>query len=111
MTPHDMLAGRQAEIHAARDRKLEEARQRGSCVANSLHEIRGYNDCDGRKSPAQRKEDDQSEMLTKLQYAPASVRVLLIGQENGDRCGDTIMAKARAYGVQMDGVPKPCACI
>jgi putative transposase len=23
VTPHDMLAGRQAEIHAARDRKLE----------------------------------------------------------------------------------------
>ena len=28
ITPADMLAGRQAEIHAARDRKLEEARQR-----------------------------------------------------------------------------------
>ena len=27
ITPTDMLAGRQAEIHAARDRKLEEARQ------------------------------------------------------------------------------------
>jgi hypothetical protein len=27
VTPHDMLAGRQAEIHAARDRKLEEARR------------------------------------------------------------------------------------
>ena len=27
ITPADMLAGRQAEIHAARDRKLEEARQ------------------------------------------------------------------------------------
>jgi len=27
VTPTDMLAGRQAEIHAARDRKLEEARQ------------------------------------------------------------------------------------
>jgi putative transposase len=26
VTPQDMLAGRQAEIHAARDRKLEEAR-------------------------------------------------------------------------------------
>jgi putative transposase len=26
VTPHDMLAGRAAEIHAARDRKLEEAR-------------------------------------------------------------------------------------
>jgi putative transposase len=26
VTPHDMLAGRQAEIHAARDRKLEKAR-------------------------------------------------------------------------------------
>jgi len=26
VTPHDMLAGRQAEIHTARDRKLEEAR-------------------------------------------------------------------------------------
>ena len=27
VTPADMLAGRQAEIHAARDRKLEEARR------------------------------------------------------------------------------------
>ena len=27
ITPVDMLAGRQKEIHAARDRKLEEARQ------------------------------------------------------------------------------------
>ena len=27
VTPHDMLAGRQVEIHAARDRKLEEARR------------------------------------------------------------------------------------
>lgn len=27
VTPPDMLAGRQAEIHAARDRKLEEARE------------------------------------------------------------------------------------
>jgi putative transposase len=27
VTPNDMLAGRQAEIHAARDRKLEQARQ------------------------------------------------------------------------------------
>ena len=27
VTPNDMLAGRQAEIHAERDRKLEEARQ------------------------------------------------------------------------------------
>ena len=26
VTPHDMLAGRQAEIHAARDRQLEQAR-------------------------------------------------------------------------------------
>src|SRR5580704_5493774 len=28
VTPADMLAGRQKEIHAARDRKLEEARQK-----------------------------------------------------------------------------------
>jgi transposase InsO family protein len=27
VAPHDMLAGRQVEIHAARDRKLEQARQ------------------------------------------------------------------------------------
>ena len=27
ITPADMMAGRQAEIHAARDRKLDEARQ------------------------------------------------------------------------------------
>jgi hypothetical protein len=37
VTPHDMLAGRQAEIHAASDRKLEEARhQRQLRVARSL---------------------------------------------------------------------------
>jgi glycosyltransferase involved in cell wall biosynthesis len=35
-----------------------------------------------------------------LREMPASVRVLLIGQEDGDRCSDTIMAEARAYGVQ-----------
>jgi putative transposase len=28
VAPHDMLAGRAAEIHAARDRKLEQARSR-----------------------------------------------------------------------------------
>ena len=28
ITPKDMLAGRQKEIHAERDRKLEEARKR-----------------------------------------------------------------------------------
>ena len=28
ITPKDMLAGRQQEIHAERDRKLEEARRR-----------------------------------------------------------------------------------
>ena len=27
ITPADIMAGRQAEIHAARDRKLDEARQ------------------------------------------------------------------------------------
>jgi glycosyltransferase involved in cell wall biosynthesis len=35
-----------------------------------------------------------------LRGMPASVRVLLIGQENGDRTGETIMAEARAYGVE-----------
>jgi glycosyltransferase involved in cell wall biosynthesis len=35
-----------------------------------------------------------------LRDMPASVRVLVVGQENGDRRGDTIMAEARAYGVQ-----------
>jgi glycosyltransferase involved in cell wall biosynthesis len=35
-----------------------------------------------------------------LRDMPASVRVLLIGQENADRTGDTIIAEARAYGVQ-----------
>jgi putative transposase len=39
VTPHDMLAGRQAEIHAARDRKLEEARHQRQLrrTAQSLH--------------------------------------------------------------------------
>ena len=35
-----------------------------------------------------------------LRDMPASVKVLLIGQDNGDRTGDTIMAEARAYGVE-----------
>jgi hypothetical protein len=44
VTPHDMLAGRQAEIHAARNRKLEAARQQRqlrraatSMLVHSLH--------------------------------------------------------------------------
>jgi glycosyltransferase involved in cell wall biosynthesis len=35
-----------------------------------------------------------------LRDMPASVRVLLIGQDNGDRTCGSIMAEARAYGVQ-----------
>jgi glycosyltransferase involved in cell wall biosynthesis len=35
-----------------------------------------------------------------LRHMPASVRVLLIGQNNGDRTRDSIMKEARAYGVQ-----------
>ena len=35
-----------------------------------------------------------------LKNMPASVRVLLIGQENGSRNANTIIAEARAYGVQ-----------
>lgn len=35
-----------------------------------------------------------------LRDMPTSVRVLLIGQNNGDRTRDSIMAEARAYGVQ-----------
>jgi glycosyltransferase involved in cell wall biosynthesis len=35
-----------------------------------------------------------------LRDMPASVRVLLIGQDNENRTADTIMAEARAYGVQ-----------
>src|SRR3989442_7756479 len=41
VTPHDMLVGRQAEIHAARDRKLEEARHqrqlRRAAVSTPAH--------------------------------------------------------------------------
>ena len=37
VTPHDMLTGRQAEIHAARDRKLEQARQPDKFAVNSKH--------------------------------------------------------------------------
>jgi glycosyltransferase involved in cell wall biosynthesis len=35
-----------------------------------------------------------------LREMPASVRVLLIGQDNRDRTGETILAEANAYGVQ-----------
>ncbi len=33
ITPKDMLAGRQQEIHAERDRKVEEARKQRRCDA------------------------------------------------------------------------------
>ena len=36
MTPPDRLDGRQAEIHAARDRKLEEARRQRKCVGSKV---------------------------------------------------------------------------
>ena len=36
VTPADMLAGRQAEIHAVRDRKLEQARQERQKRRNSV---------------------------------------------------------------------------
>ena len=45
VTPQDMLAGRQTEIHAARDRKLEEARRHVNSAGNKRHETDGYNDC------------------------------------------------------------------
>jgi hypothetical protein len=49
VTPHDMLAGRQPEIHAARDRKLEEARRqrqlrRGDSIDTCTFFERDYND-------------------------------------------------------------------
>ena len=45
VTPADMLAGRQAEIHAARDRKLEEARrQRQLRRQQARMRCRSYND-------------------------------------------------------------------
>ena len=54
VTPQDRLAGRQAEIHAARDRKLEEARRPAatSPAADGVFEIctlfnRSYNDLAG----------------------------------------------------------------
>jgi hypothetical protein len=40
ITPRDMLAGRQHEIHAERDRKLEERENSGGFVASRLHEER-----------------------------------------------------------------------
>ena len=40
VTPADMLAGRQAEIHAARDRKLEEARRQRQNAGSRQHERR-----------------------------------------------------------------------
>jgi putative transposase len=40
ITPSDMLAGRQEQIHAERDRKLEEARQRRSIHRLSSQETR-----------------------------------------------------------------------
>jgi putative transposase len=41
VTPNDMLAGRQVEIHAERDRKLEAARQHVRVAASKLREERG----------------------------------------------------------------------
>jgi hypothetical protein len=39
-------------------------------------------------------------LFNALNRIPSSMRVLLIGQDNGDRCSDAVMAEARAYGVQ-----------
>ena len=39
VTPQDMLAGRQAEIHAARDRKLEQARQPAATPTGRQHPL------------------------------------------------------------------------
>jgi hypothetical protein len=50
VTPHDMLAGRQAETHAARDRKLEQARSQRQLRRAAARSVvytfleRGYND-------------------------------------------------------------------
>ena len=41
VTPNDMLAGRQGEIHAERDRKLEAARPNVRVAASKLREERG----------------------------------------------------------------------
>ena len=38
VAPQDMLAGRQAEIHAARDRKLEGRASSGNCATSRWHE-------------------------------------------------------------------------
>lgn len=43
VTPQDMMAGRQAEIHASRDRKLEEARRRRELEAST--ELPGRSKC------------------------------------------------------------------
>ena len=55
VTPQDMLAGCQAEIHAARDRKLEEARQqrqlRRQQAATSMFE--GFSDGGTISSPGE----------------------------------------------------------
>jgi hypothetical protein len=40
ITPKDMLAGRQQEIHPGRDRKLEEGENSGRFVGSWLHEAR-----------------------------------------------------------------------
>ena len=44
ITPADMMAGRQAEIHAARDRKLDEARQLRKKRRQQRREQESYND-------------------------------------------------------------------
>jgi putative transposase len=45
VTPQDRLAGRQTEIHAARDRKLEEARRiaTNSAISRIVHKLRLMN--------------------------------------------------------------------
>ena len=39
-------------------------------------------------------------LFNALNRIPSSMRVLLIGQDNGDRCSDAVMAEARAFSVQ-----------
>ena len=71
VTPHDMLAGRQTEIHAARDRKLEEAR-------------------------TQRQLRRQATMFARFR---SGVKMPLPGENGSGLCGDATMLRDNLAGL------------
>ena len=81
ITPHDMLAGRQKEIHEARDAKLEEAREkRAQARAKQREEYRSRRSVEKPTTPnGSYSEDIRSEDRALLGSTPSAEPVLMAG--------------------------------